>query len=56
MSAANIEMVAGANLQGLPDTVNPILTFREGMIGMTCMGLGRDTMRGSHQAPLTTKS
>lgn len=25
----------------LPCTVNPILTFRYGMIGMACMGLGR---------------
>jgi hypothetical protein len=25
---------------GLPCTVNPILTFKEGIIGMACMGVG----------------
>lgn len=29
-------------LQGLPCTVNPILTFKHGMIGMACMGAGRN--------------
>ena len=29
-------------LQGLPCTVNPILTFNEGIIGMACMGLGKE--------------
>ena len=29
-------------LQGLPCTVNPILTFNEGLIGMACMGLGKE--------------
>lgn len=27
-------------LQQLPCSVNPILTFRSGLIGMACMGLG----------------
>lgn len=27
-------------LQGLPCSVNPVLTFRSGMIGMACMGAG----------------
>lgn len=31
------------NLQGLPCTVNPILSFRMGMIGMACMGAGKQT-------------
>ena len=29
-------------LQGLPCTVNPILTMKTGMIGMACMGAGRN--------------
>lgn len=29
-------------LQELPCTVNPVLTFKTGMIGMACMGAGRD--------------
>lgn len=28
------------SLQGLPCTVNPILSFRHGVPGMACMGLG----------------
>ncbi|WP_088258652.1 hypothetical protein [Fimbriiglobus ruber] len=28
------------DLQGLPCTVNPVLSFRGGMIGMACMGAG----------------
>jgi hypothetical protein len=31
------------DLQGLPCTVNPILTFRHGMIGMACMGAGYES-------------
>ena len=31
------------NLQGLPCTVNPILTFRHGIIGMACMGAGYES-------------
>src|SRR5688572_14624339 len=31
---------AWCNFQGLPCTVNPILSFRMGMVGMACMGLG----------------
>lgn len=30
------------DLQGLPCTVNPYLTFKHGMIGMACMGAGRE--------------
>jgi len=26
----------------LPATVNPVLSFRAGMVGMACMGLGRE--------------
>ena len=29
------------NLQGLPCTVNPILTFQNGDLGMACMGASR---------------
>jgi hypothetical protein len=29
----------------LPCTTNPILTFRHGVIGMACMGLGKETKR-----------
>lgn len=28
-------------LQGLPATVNPVLSFRMGTIGMACMGMGK---------------
>lgn len=28
--------------QGLPCTVNPVLTMRAGMPGMACMGMGRE--------------
>jgi hypothetical protein len=35
---------AWCDLQGLPCTVNPILTFRHGMIGMACMGLGESKL------------
>jgi hypothetical protein len=31
---------AWCDLQGLPCSVNPILTFRYGMIGIACMGAG----------------
>jgi hypothetical protein len=31
---------AWCDLQGLPCTVNPVLSFRGGMIGMACMGAG----------------
>jgi len=31
---------AWCNYQGLPCTINPILSFRYGMIGMACMGVG----------------
>jgi hypothetical protein len=33
---------AWCDLQGLPCTVNPVLSFRCGMVGMACMGAGRD--------------
>lgn len=33
---------AWCNLQGLPCTVNPILSFRMGMVGMACMGAGKE--------------
>jgi len=33
---------AWCDLQGLPCTVNPVLTFRHGMVGMACMGAGRE--------------
>jgi hypothetical protein len=33
------------NLQGLPCCVNPILTFRQGMIGMACMGTGKEEIK-----------
>jgi hypothetical protein len=33
---------AWCGIRGLPCTVNPILTFRHGLIGMACMGAGRD--------------
>lgn len=36
------EKEAWCKLQGLPCCVNPILTFRQGMIGMACMGTGRE--------------
>lgn len=32
---------AWCDLKGLPCTVNPILTFRKGMLGMACMGMGK---------------
>ena len=31
---------AWCDLEGLPCTVNPILSFRSGMVGMACMGMG----------------
>jgi len=31
---------AWCDLQALPCTVNPILSFREGMLGMACCGMG----------------
>lgn len=31
---------AWCNLQELPCTVNPILSFQDGIIGMACMGAG----------------
>jgi hypothetical protein len=38
---------AWCDLQGLPCTVNPILTFKHGMIGMACMGAGSEEERPS---------
>lgn len=29
-------------LQNIPATINPILTLRTGMVGMACMGMGRE--------------
>jgi len=31
---------AWCDMQALPCTVNPILSFREGMLGMACCGMG----------------
>lgn len=33
---------AWCELQGLPCCVNPILTYSSGMIGMACMGIGKE--------------
>jgi hypothetical protein len=33
---------AWCNLQQLPCTVNPILSYRMGMVGMACMGAGKE--------------
>jgi len=35
------------NLQGLPCTVNPLLTFSRNMIGMACGGSGRDVAKNA---------
>lgn len=37
------ESGAWCNLMGLPCAVNPVLSFRHGMIGMACMGAGKET-------------
>jgi hypothetical protein len=37
-----IKKEAWCNLMGLPCTVNPILSFRMGMVGLACMGTGRE--------------
>lgn len=39
-------------LQGLPCTVNPILTMRHGMIGMACMGAGKESPNDQAHAPV----
>lgn len=36
------EKEAWCNLQGLPCCVNPITTYQMGMLGMACMGVGRE--------------
>jgi hypothetical protein len=33
---------AWCKLMGLPCTVNPILSFREGIVGLACMGAGKE--------------
>jgi hypothetical protein len=38
-------------LPALPCTVNPYLTFRTGMLGMACMGVGYEDSRGNGRAP-----
>src|SRR5690606_32196480 len=30
-------------LQGLPNSVNPYLSFKYGMLGMACMGMGKES-------------
>ncbi|MDR0431061.1 MAG: hypothetical protein LBH58_11350, partial [Tannerellaceae bacterium] len=37
----HLEKDSWCNYNDLPCTVNPILTFRMGMTGMACYGLGR---------------
>lgn len=36
---------AWCKLIGLPCTVNPIITFKEGVVGMACMGLGKNKLQ-----------
>ncbi|WP_141638401.1 hypothetical protein [Leptospira weilii] len=50
---ANVEACGGCvhlnkswcNLQGLPCTVNPIVSFRTGFPGMACMGTGYESRK-----------
>lgn len=43
------------DLMGLPASVNPVTSFRAGMIGMACMGMGRENARNhvSSEAKIT---
>lgn len=42
------EKEAWCNLQGLPCTVNPILSFQMGIVGMACMGAAH-TKKGQQE-------
>jgi hypothetical protein len=43
---------AWCNLYGLPCTVNPVLSFHSGMIGMACMGTGHTGEDHDSERPL----
>jgi len=40
-------------LQELPCTVNPYLTLKHGMLGMACMGMGRDDGNPQQELPFS---
>lgn len=44
------EQESWCRLQGLPCTVNPVLSFRNGIPGMACMGAGKETAGGRDEA------